>query len=243
MVFDLPINASGATAKLASSLAKLPQDEAIADASACLTNAISPIIQLKPLPKSISGDQAKHWNQANRVFLTQVPEMDRFPAVDILRYAFLSREIGLALLPSLKILLSAHQNFSGNQQGQRPKNLVLLELRLFTNATDVVFTTHRDALTHAAVEGLLHAESSVRSAAASLAFKIAQTNYILNRVDWLDSNPAEAEDHESWETEIASALIEALKNETDGDVCELCESLSVQAHWQITEPTHYQATV
>ena len=204
VTFDGPVNTQAAVKRLEQSFAQLPPDIA-GNVLNTLTNIIVPTCQKS---MRLDSPRASKWNAANLVLIEKLPSAELFPMVDLLRMASSKPELALLLKPSIVKLLDNCQHVDLQA---RPKNTFLLELRTFTNTVLLVFQSHHTQLKTAAIDGLLHENDSIRSAAASLAFSLLQIA-ATSRVDWQTASSAAQED---FETEILSALVECLGSEKD----------------------------
>jgi hypothetical protein len=209
---DLPVNFKAALFKFNGFLSALPE-------ASSLQQTYQEIV-VPVLKKEQKLDQAKatKWTQADSKAFNGLPEEERFPVVDFLRLACLSEEQTRLLLPSVEMVLDFAAAHSGDG-----RLTFMISLRLLTNALPSLFATKRTEVTRAAIEGLLHNDGKVRTAAATLAFRMAQLE-VQQRVDW-QTDPV-ADDEEAFETELMSAVLETLRGEEQESVCESCSSFS-----------------
>jgi hypothetical protein len=168
------------------------------------------------------------WVQATQGLLgIQKPE-ESFPILDLWRIGALQPAISTQLVtsPSLSpidlILRIAGETLS-SRGTETSKPYLLTLLRLLTNllaslpiANVLLAPPHLPHLITITVDSLLHAESTVRSAAAGLAVNLANYRHRLARS--LNMQPEEMQEAD-WETELLTALIEAVGREADEDVC------------------------
>lgn len=204
-----------------------------------------------PSPSGKPGPSPPHavltkWADATRTLTTVLPAAQLFPLVDLWRLALLDAAVGAfcasaaggpgdpvqALLTTGAATLSAPPAAAA-----AARNYVLTLLRLLANAfaTPALAQTlvgasaagRRRVLTAVLVASLLHADAPVRTAAASLAFDVAA--YVqkgrLEQVRRRYGPFAAADEDGEWEVEVVSAVLEALRNETQSEdigECEIC---------------------
>lgn len=88
----------------------------------------------------------------------------------------------------------------------------MLGLRFLSNVLHTTWLDQRDQLTTLIIEGLLHTQSSVRTSAATCAFKAAQLEHG-RRVVWLTPSSAQDQEQEGWEIQLLTAVLESIKRE------------------------------
>ena len=181
------------------------------------------------------------WTVASNTLITALPAKEAFPLTDLWRLAILDTRISTACsLPSHTIVPHLLRKAAISTSDESARNLVLTALRLASNsfanpalARQILSTTAlpsngprpRDVLTELLVTSLLHENSSVRQAAASLIFNISSflqkplmealhkgnSGQLPENIEHIDGD---------WEVELASALVESLGREENEDVGE-----------------------
>jgi hypothetical protein len=181
------------------------------------------------------------WTVASSTLITALPAKEAFPLTDLWRLAILDTSISTTCsLPSHIIVPHLLRKASISVSDESARNLVLTALRLASNsfahpalARQILSTTAlpsggprpRDVLTELLVPSLLHENSSVRQAAASLAFNISSflQKPLMDALQKGNSGqlPENVEHADGdWEVELASALVESLGREENEDVGE-----------------------
>ncbi|KXN84609.1 Desumoylating isopeptidase 1 [Leucoagaricus sp. SymC.cos] len=176
------------------------------------------------------------WISATAALIGVLPADVLFPLIDMWRLSFLDPATGSwASAPStsqcgglISAVASKTLEALQNESSKGTRNYILTALRMLCNTfsntalarktlTDV---TIRPTLTSVVVQGLLHEDAPVRTAAASLTFNVGA---------WLQSGRIEAVrtgkgiqpdaigEDEDWEIELISAIIEAIGRETGNE--------------------------
>ncbi|KZT73971.1 DUF862-domain-containing protein [Daedalea quercina L-15889] len=186
-------------------------------------------------PKNLSANPQliASWAEATRTIASVLPAAQLFPLVDLWRLSLLDQPIATWCSAATSQTNPVHIFMSKaidalHTADMSARNTVLVTLRLLANATSntalvrslLSAAGHRAETTKVLVSSLLHADASVRTAAASLAFNVAA--YLQKgRMDRLrgDSSAAgmEVEEDGDWEVELVSAVLEALSNETHSE--------------------------
>ncbi|CCM04945.1 uncharacterized protein FIBRA_07142 [Fibroporia radiculosa] len=169
------------------------------------------------------------WADATCSIAKTLPAAKVFPLVDLWRLAVLDDSIGSwcatasSFTNPVEIFLGkAVQALDESQADAR--NCVLVTLRLLSNtfATTTLaksllsLSGGRSEITRMLVSSLLHKDAAVRTAAASLAFNVAAFLQ-KGRVDKLRGVGGEIEEDGDWETELVSAVLEAISNEVQSE--------------------------
>lgn len=182
----------------------------------------------KPGP-SPSSAVLTQWADVTRSLVTTLPAAQLFPLVDLWRLAVLDAAVGAfctaaAAGDPVQTLLVKGLATLGEPAG---RSYVLTLLRLLANTFAapalarglVSGVGKRKGVTALLVASLLHADAPVRTAAASLAFNIAayvqkeRLEAVRNRYGPF----ATSEEDGDWEVEVVSAVLEALRNETQSE--------------------------
>lgn len=163
-----------------------------------------------------------------------------FPLLDILKYLILDPKVatlaaetpiapeGQSLLPFLLARLARPgqgQSESEQEQTELPKSTLITLLRLLCNALSALIladsllknATVRADVTQIVVKALLASDSGVRTCAGSLTFSVAGWQR-KQRKDWVDVDENTDGEHEDFEVELCTAVLEALDRETDAAV-------------------------
>ncbi|EKM51910.1 uncharacterized protein PHACADRAFT_262319 [Phanerochaete carnosa HHB-10118-sp] len=173
------------------------------------------------------------WTEITRTLSVPLPAAQLFPLVDLWRLALLDGAVGVFCAsasggsadPIQMLLVKALALLSGAPDAAR--NYFLTLLRLLSNAfafpalarTLLSGMGKRKSVTSLLVHSLLHADSPVRTAAASLAFNVAAfiQKERLEQVRRRYGPFATSEEDGDWEVEVISAVLEALQNETQSE--------------------------
>ncbi|KAJ7069916.1 DUF862-domain-containing protein [Mycena amicta] len=179
------------------------------------------------------------WAAVTMTLIGVLPKESLFPLVDMWRLAVLdpATSAWLAASPGAgpvgAIAKMAQETLS--QDNKAARNFVLTTLRLLTNAfgngalSRDLLAGSGGAVMGTLVPALLHSDSAVRTAAASLAFNVASPVQRVRIATGaglgglpptapVDAADAASATDEEWQVELASALTEALKNETGEEV-------------------------
>jgi len=175
------------------------------------------------------------WSQATVAMTAALPIESLFPIVDMWRIAFLDPAVGTWTAnlittstgadPITIFLPKAVQAVESSSKGAR--NYLLIMLRLLCNsfsnsvlAKRMLRSAIRDRITAVLVASLLHTDSTVRTASASLAFNIAAVLQ-KDRVEAVRTGrgiqPDSEFDFGDWEVKVVSAVIEALDREKENE--------------------------
>src|SRR5258706_1283878 len=181
------------------------------------------------------------WTAASITLISALPANEAFPLIDLWRLAILDTSVSTTCsLPSHTIVPHLIRKASTSASDESARNVVLTALRLASNAfanpalaRQILSTTTlpssgprpRDVLTELLVLSLLHETSSVRQAAASLAFNVASflQKPLMDALRKGNSGqlPENVEHADGdWEVELVSALVESLGREENEDVGE-----------------------
>lgn len=178
-----------------------------------------------------------HWPALASSLVSNLTVGNLFPLADIWRIALLNPKFSEWSAAErgpqnpLNVLLS-----KALESKDVPRNYLLTVLRMLANAFSsanlarVCITSTRNDLTAVLVLSLLHENTAVRSAAASLAFNVAA--YLQkHRLDKIESHGnIDPEDEDlDWELEVISALLEAIgrENASEDIVHRLVASLAL----------------
>ncbi|KAM6500712.1 PPPDE putative peptidase domain containing protein [Amanita muscaria] len=207
-----------------------------AEVKAVISNSIAPYLKTRQTngTQSVNATTAMlaAWSQATALLVDSIPVEKLFPVVDLWRLFVLDPTTGTwtASLPSfdthpLTLLLTvAHK-----QKMACPRNYLLTVLRLSSNvfanppiAQRLVVGAYKDRLTVLVVQSLLHDDTGVKNASASLIFNLAvvvQSRRMrsMKGEEARGQGTVEMEEDEDWELEIITAVIEALNRETDNE--------------------------
>ena len=188
---------------------------------------------------SPSATALTKWAGATRTLTTSLPAAQLFPLVDLWRLAITDSAVGSfcasaagGAADSIQMLLVKALTLLSGAPNPSTRNYLLTLLRLLANtfATPALARTllsgmgKRTGVTSLLVHSLLHADSAVRTAAASLAFNVAAfvQKERLEQVRKRYGPFATSEEDGDWEVEVISAVLEALQNETQSeDISEL----------------------
>ncbi|QRW06303.1 ATP-dependent RNA helicase DHX8 [Ceratobasidium sp. AG-Ba] len=212
------------TSKLLAKLQSTCQQLNIAGADTPF-NVIADAVRRKS--KEIPSNQVfEQFIKASNAFLDGARPHDLFPLLDLWRLALLIEgfatrcNLDIVGLANLIEKVSAHLHQLGPSP---PKALPLTCLRLQSNisANSALFrqllqtAESRSSFTQIMVSGLLHEDSSVRTAASTLAFNVGA--YLQRSRRQSASNPDPVEDGD-WEVEVLTAVLESLSKESDAGV-------------------------
>ncbi|KAG5649934.1 hypothetical protein H0H81_001408, partial [Sphagnurus paluster] len=169
------------------------------------------------------------WAYATNTLGSSLPVSSLFPLVDLWRLALLDPSVGAWAAstplsgPIPLFLEKASTALKTPGSTSNPRNYLLTVLRLLSNAfatpalAQSLFLTTRAALAEVVIPSLLHPDGAVRTAAASLAFNVAEFLQ-KGRVDKVKgSSSASVQEDEEWEVEMISAVVEALDRETTSE--------------------------
>ncbi|EJC97999.1 DUF862-domain-containing protein [Fomitiporia mediterranea MF3/22] len=201
------------------------------------------------------------WTTISTGLVKALPQAQLFPLVDLWRIGLLDNSIsswcasttvdvqGMMKNPVLLLL----SNAASGDMSTLPKPVILTTLRMLSNAFANVTLARtllnpsspsssssslsaRQMLTILLVSSLLHEDSAVRTAAASLAFNVSLF-YQKPRVEAARSGrrgeeEGEGESDGEWEVEVVSAVVEALRTEVGSEdvVHRLTASLAFFLH-------------
>lgn len=173
------------------------------------------------------------WTEASKTLLSVLAPAQLFPLTDMWRLALLDEGInswcavsaGTSSDPVQAILVKALTALSSQEAPATTRPYILTTLRLLSNAFSsdqlarVLLSAKRTAVTALLVSSLLHADASVRTAAASLAFNVASflQNGRLEAVRARYGPFAGSDDEGEWEVELVSAILEGIANETQSE--------------------------
>lgn len=174
-------------------------------------------------PKSTSFD---HWPVLTSSLAENLGASELFPLVDIWRIALLNAPFA-AWIATKSVTEGPLQRLMDKalQAGDvAPRNYVLTVLRMLANAFSnrvlarEVILFGRVSVTRLLVDALLHADATVRTAAASLGFNVAAYLQRL-RVDKAKARDdgTSPEESEEWEMEVVVAVLGAIEQETSSD--------------------------
>lgn len=211
-------NYTGLTSKLEGLLAGRATDEL-----KVLKEQVVPLLQGKGQASAFTS-----WVAATEKLLGILKPEETFPALDLWRIGALQPNISSQLAsssglsPIANVLATAHSTLSSHGTST-PKPYLLTLLRLLTNlvaylplANILLAPPHLPHLIAITVDSLLHPDTPVRSAAAGLAVNLANYRHRLAKSLGMQ---AEEVDEAEWETELLTALVEAVGREEDEDVC------------------------
>jgi len=173
------------------------------------------------------------WTEATKALLNALVPAQLFPLTDMWRLALLDETVsnwcatsaGSPTDPVQAILLKALTTLSNPSVQATARPYILTTLRLFSNAFSnealarSILSLKRTTVTSLLVTSLLHADATVRTAAASLAFNVAaylQKERIAAVKARYGPFPAGDEEGE-WEVELVSAVLEAIGNEVKSE--------------------------
>jgi hypothetical protein len=177
---------------------------------------------------SINDQVAAQFSQASDEFIVKAQAQDLFPLLDLWRIALLNQSFatGCALgtygVTNVIDKVSEHVEKLGSAT---PKALALTGLRLGSNVAShpallryiMSEPTHRSNYTQIAVSGLLHEDTGVRTAAATLVFNLG--THLQRSRRQTPTRPDSVEDGE-WEVEMITAILEGLSKESDQGIGE-----------------------
>lgn len=199
-------------------LARLEKAGAPASALATLKTAVVPFLSSADFGKqSVSEATSKAWREAQEVVFGALPLAEWFPGLDLLRYAASAPPnwtASVLLDATSRVLkdLPAAAKAAGDDSDDKTWTVAL---RLLTNLLPAVWLEQRAAVTSFIIEGLLHGRPSVRTSAATCAFRASQLEF-QRRPSWVrpaGEAPEAATTQEEWETEMVTASMEALGRE------------------------------
>ncbi|KAF7291723.1 hypothetical protein HMN09_01264000 [Mycena chlorophos] len=227
--------------KLNSFIDAAPQSPHSAQAKQILAAQVVPYLKsrfVESKPTSATVPFLTAWGAVSITLVGVLPKESLFPLVDMWRLAVLDPATSAWLAatsnagPVGAIAKLAQQTLSENTTDKGSRNFVLTALRLLTNAfsnsalSRVLLVDNAMATL---VPALLHSDSAVRTAAASLAFNAAAS---VQRVrvatgaglgglppqDKVDASEVASAADEDWQVELVSALTEAIKEESGDEV-------------------------
>ncbi|KZS90471.1 DUF862-domain-containing protein [Sistotremastrum niveocremeum HHB9708] len=217
---------------------------------AILSTEIAPFLKQRfpkdaPPPKSHIKTPVAKWIDVTNTLVKTLPAPELFPLVDFWRLAVLDNTFAKETsfqhsLDPIRLLLEKSKeslNLTPN-----PRNFFLTVLRLLSNvfscvelARHLLSASLRDLLSSTLIPSLLHADASVRSAAASLAFNVAahyQRPLVEQQRNAKKGEALPDAGNGDWEVELVSALIEAIDTEKQNEevVHRLVASLGILLH-------------
>ncbi|KAF7299157.1 hypothetical protein MIND_00864300 [Mycena indigotica] len=233
--------------KLVSFIDAAPQSPHSTQAKEILRSQVVPFLKSKfgpdkpkaPPPTNVAFLTA--WGAVTMTLVGALPKESLFPLVDMWRLAVLDPATATWLAgspgagPVGSIIKLAQETLESGAEDKGARNFVLTALRLLTNAfgnsalSRVLLAGTDGSAMSTLVPALLHADSAVRTAAASLAFNasVPVQRVRVNTGAGLGGLPpttnvdpsdvASAAD-EDWQVELVSALTEALKEESGEEV-------------------------
>ncbi|KAJ6584791.1 PPPDE putative peptidase domain-containing protein [Mycena capillaripes] len=235
------------SAKLASFIDAAPPSPSTAQAKEVLRTQVVPYLKARfvdarnPLP-SATPALLTPWAAATTLLIGALPTEALFPLVDMWRLAALDPAAAtwLATAPSAGpvglLARIARDALAQPTQDKGTRNYVLTTLRLLANAFKSgplargLLSGGDGAALGTLVPALLHSDSAVRTAAASLAFNASAAvqrareaagaglgGVNVSSTPANDGDAAMAAD-EDWQVELTSALIEALEREEGEDI-------------------------
>ncbi|CAE6418009.1 unnamed protein product [Rhizoctonia solani] len=174
-------------------------------------------------PDSISDQMASNFAKASDGFIAVAPPQDLFPLLDLWRIALLNQNfatkctLGNYGLANVVAKVSEHIE---NLGAATPKALALTSLRLQSNISSnpallrhiMNERAHRSSFTQVAISGLLHEDTGVRTAAATLVFNLGTH---LQRSRGQNSTRPDAVEDGEWEVEVVTAILEGISRESD----------------------------
>ncbi|KAG8214729.1 putative thioredoxin family protein [Butyriboletus roseoflavus] len=185
-----------------------------------------------PQPKSMSFN---HWPALTSSLAENLGPSELFPLVDIWRIALLDARF--AAWTATKSVsegpLQRLMDKALHAGDVVPRNYVLTVLRMLANAFSnrvlarEVILFARGSVTRLLVDALLHADATVRTAAASLGFNMAAYLQRL-RVDKIKARDdgTSPEESEEWEMEIVVAVLGAIEQEMNSEETGECDSFA-----------------
>ncbi|KAI9462222.1 PPPDE putative peptidase domain-containing protein [Boletus coccyginus] len=166
-----------------------------------------------------------HWPALTLSLAANLQPNELFPLVDIWRIALLNPSF--ATWNATKSVQEGPLQLLMNKALQAkdlPRNYLLTVLRMLSNAFSnqvlaremILFA--REAVSKLLIDALLHDDAVVRTAAASLAFNVAEYLQRL-RVDKIKARDdgTSAEESEEWELDIVVAVLHAIERETSSE--------------------------
>ncbi|KAJ7600908.1 PPPDE putative peptidase domain-containing protein [Mycena floridula] len=165
------------------------------------------------------------WSQITAVLAEALPVESLFPIVDIWRLGFLDPAVSswsaaniIAPGDPITIFL-AEVNVQDS-----PRNYILTVLRLLSNAfssqplAERLLASGKSSMTALLIPALLHTDTTVRTAAASLAFNVA--GFVQQgRVEKVRNGGGTGmtDEDNDWDVEMASAIVEAIEREKENE--------------------------
>ena len=187
------------------------------------------------------------WMEVSTKLISALQPEQTFPLIDLWRVGLLNPR--LAALVALQLnsnspnpitpILALAQTVLHERGTSTPKPFLLTTLRLLTNLlaslpiANLLLLHSTDTLIGIVVESLLHADNSVRSAAAGVAYNLAAVRHRDARERGVGAEDGEEKD---WEVELVSALVEGIGREEDEDVGE--SQLSKLSQALLLTPAH-----
>ncbi|THH31475.1 hypothetical protein EUX98_g2727 [Antrodiella citrinella] len=198
----------------------------------------------KPVP---TPQLLTKWAEVTKILMNALPPTQLFPLIDMWRLALLDETVsnwcatsaGTSADPIQAILLKALTALSNPDAQTASRPYILTTLRLFSNAFSndalarSILSIKRTTVTTLLVTSLLHADASVRTAAASLAFNVAAFLQ-KGRIEAVKARygPFPAGDEEGeWEVELVSAVLEAIANEVKSEDIGAFAAACVDLSW------------
>lgn len=194
---------------------------------------VVPFLEGKAVSDAALPGLVDKWTAATTGLLGSLKPAETFPLIDLWRVGLTNPRLVSALVlrlgpnagaEPLTAILSLTSAQLASMGAATPRPLLLTTLRLCTNALAplplanlVLSSALQEPLLSVLVESLLHAEVSVRKAAADVAVNAAAWRHRLAK----ESGQAAQEGPEpEWEVELLSALLESIGREADPDVGE-----------------------
>jgi hypothetical protein len=212
-----------------------------AQAKSTLSNTVGPYLKSRfatiPPPTvlpSATPAILTAWTHTSSILASVLPVDSLFPLVDMWRLAFLDPAVGKwaagASPDPVSTFLPNALDSSSGAPSKGARNYLLTALRMLCNAFSAPALAQRilgtarmrTEVTRVLVPSLLHADATVRTAGASLAFDIAAVVQ-KRRVEAVrtgrgirEEDEAE-EDRDEWDVEMISALLEAVDRERENE--------------------------
>ncbi|KAF8192182.1 PPPDE putative peptidase domain-containing protein [Pholiota molesta] len=212
-----------------------------AQAKSTLSNTVGPYLKSRfattPPPTvlpSATPAILTAWTHTSSILASVLPVDSLFPLVDMWRLAFLDPAVGKwaagASPDPVSTFLPNALDSSSAAPSKGARNYLLTALRMLCNAFSAPALAQRilgtarmrTEVTRVLVPSLLHADATVRTAGASLAFDIAAVVQ-KRRVEAVrtgrgirEEDEAE-EDRDEWDVEMISALLEAVDRERENE--------------------------
>ncbi|KAG9119258.1 hypothetical protein FRC07_005783, partial [Ceratobasidium sp. 392] len=174
--------------------------------------------------KQPATDQNFHaFEKASDAILVTVSAQDLFPLLDLWRLALLVEGFATRCTVNASGLINVFKTVAGHLQKMgpsAPKALALTSLRLQSNVSAnsallrqlLQERDNRSNFTQILVSGLLHEDTGVRTAAATLVFNVG--THLQRSRRQAPTRPDPVEDGD-WEVEVLTAVLEGLSTESD----------------------------